>query len=93
MSLKIVIKPVNGHLLIEPLTHESFVASEKGQYEEIGVVIDVDTNLLVSLCKKGDKIYFDSWLACKYPKNDKEYYWLVRWEDVRAIEYANEIPE
>jgi co-chaperonin GroES (HSP10) len=82
-----MIKPVNGHLLIEPLTHESFVASQKDQYDEIGTVVDRDLHL-TGVIEPGDKVYFDSWLAAKYPKNDREFYWLVKWEDVRAADYA-----
>lgn len=92
-----MIRPVNGHILIEPLQHESFIASQKDQYDEIGIVVDLDANSLgyrhgdqiyAAPVHVGDKIYFDSWLAAKYPKNDKEWYWLVKWEDVRAVEYV-----
>lgn len=88
-----MIKPVNGHLLIEPLQHEGFMATQKETYEEIGVVIEVAGDVSVPgsegyavQIQKGTKVYFDSWLAAKYPKNDEEFYWLVKWEDVRAIE-------
>lgn len=88
-----MVKPVNGHLLIEPIPQENFIASQNDKYEEIGVVIAVpephpsglDKTLGVSV---GDKVYFDSWMAAKFPKKDVngEYYWLVKWEDVRAVE-------
>jgi co-chaperonin GroES (HSP10) len=82
-----MIKPVNGHLLIEPLKHDAFIASERDTYQEIGVVIEVAVEFPEQFTvKKGDKVYFDSWLAAKYPKNDTEFYWLVKWEDVRAVE-------
>lgn len=96
-----MIQPVNGHLIIEPLKHESFMALQKESYEEIGVVVDYDRNIksgksfyadnqqfpiLIEL-ERGSKVYFDSWLAAKYPKGvDGEYYWLVKWEDIRAVE-------
>ncbi len=82
--------PVNGHLLIEPVKHESFMSTQKDSYEEIGVVVahEPDNHHV----KTGDRVYFDSWLAARYPKNDTEFYWLVKWEDVRAIEHA-EVPE
>lgn len=79
-------KPINNHVLIEPVKHDSFIASQRQTYEEIGVVIDIADS--VTGVKKGDKVYFDSWLAAKYPKNDTEYYWLVKYEDIRAVEYA-----
>lgn len=100
-----MIKPVNNHLLIEPLPQESFIASDRTTYQEIGVVIDAADTLLgptmttstgihrdFGMVKKGDKVYFDSWLAAKFPKNETEYYWLVKWEDVRAVQHA-EIPK
>lgn len=97
-----MIKPVNGHLLIEPLPQESFIASDRTTYQEIGVVIDLPVELEpyesgtgrgpLSPVYVGDKVYFDSWLAAKFPKNETEYYWLVKWEDVRAVQHA-EIPE
>lgn len=89
-----MIKPVNGHLLIEPLTHKSFMESQRDTYEEIGVVLELPIELDMlepKEVKKGDKVYFDSWLAAKYPKEGStsdEYYWLVKWSDVRAIEAA-----
>ena len=78
-------KPVNKHLLIEPLKHESFISSDQGVYEEIGIVLAIAEDLSVK-AKVGDKVFFDPWLAAKYPKNDKEWYWLVRWEDIRGVE-------
>lgn len=87
-----MLKPVNSHLLIEPLKHDSFISSQKETYEEIGIVVAIpDSNHIINgfeseLPKVGDRVYFDSWLAAKYPKNDTEFYWLVKWEDVRGIE-------
>lgn len=77
-----MLRPVNGHLLIEPLEQESFIPSEQGTYQEIGVVVASGDCGDVS---PGDKVYFDSWLAAKYP-NGRDFYWLVKWEDVRAID-------
>lgn len=89
-------KPVNGHLLIEPLEHETFMAKDKDEYEEIGIVVDFASDLvhtfdgiLTRPVSVGDKVYFDSWLVAKYPKpggTDKESLWLVPWKDVRAVE-------
>ena len=80
-----MIQPINEHLLIEPLKHESFVASEKSTYEEIGIVTSNPPP--VTGIQKGDKVYFDSWLAAKYPTGKgNEFFWLVPWKDVRAIE-------
>lgn len=91
-----MIYPVNGHILIEPMEHEQFISTTKGTYEEIGTVVaaadDVISNLLRGSNLKinliGNKVYFDSWLAVKYPKKDSDaFYWLVKWDDVRATEY------
>lgn len=80
------ITPVNGHLLIEPIAYEAFIASQRETYQEIGIVID---NSGPDQAPVGSKVYFDSWLAAKFPREkDGEYYWLVKWEDVRAVEYA-----
>jgi co-chaperonin GroES (HSP10) len=89
-----MIKPVNGHILIEPITHESFMATQNDTYQEIGVVRGIPTEDLPPFSftvKVGDKVFFDSWLAARYPKaggRPDEFYWLVKWEDVRAIEHA-----
>lgn len=86
------LQPVNGHLLIEPIKHEAFIASQNETYQEIGIVVNTPVNLMDAFEDErpfiGDKVYFDSWLAVKFPKNDTEYYWLVKWEDVRAIEHV-----
>ena len=93
-----MIQPINDHVLIEPLLHKTFLPSEKGTYEEIGVVIDLPgkefpyTNI-----EKGDRVYFDGWLAAKYPKenpkDEDDFYWLVPFKDIRAIEHGKQIPE
>ena len=92
-----MITPVNGHLLIEPLKNEGFISSSSDTYQEIGVVVGLPNTTGLSLSapsvKIGDKIYFDAWLAAKFPKgNNGEFFWLVKWEDVRAIEHE-EIPK
>ena len=79
------LRPVNGHLVIEPLKHDGFMATQRETYEEIGIVTASSDNQVPD----GSKVYFDSWLAAKYPKLDTEegeFYWLVKWSDVRAVE-------
>lgn len=86
-----MIKPVNGHLLIEPVAHETFIASERGTFEEIGVVLATPDDMEIMSVKPvnvGDRVFFDSWMCAKYPKNDEEFYWLVPWSEVRAVEHA-----
>ena len=82
--------PVNNHILVEPVKHEKFMATDRVTYEEIGKVVTIPKAVesIVGV-KPGDKVYFDAWLAAKYPKEGTdEFYWLVKWEDVRAVEYA-----
>lgn len=94
-----MIKPVNGHILIEPEKHESFMARQQDTYEEIGTVLAIAPELClyeggtgageIDTVAIGDKVYFDAWLAAKFPgEKDDEHYWLVKWEDVRAVEHA-----
>lgn len=77
-----MLKPINNHVLIEPLKHESFISSQKGNYEEIGIVLDAGETEL----KIGDKVYFDSWLIARYPDGKGGEIWLVKFEDIRAYE-------
>jgi len=81
-----MIKPVNGHVVIEPVVHDGFIATTTQTYEEIGTIVAVPHDDLP--VKIGDKVYFDAWLAAKYPKSPTEFYWLVKWEDIRAIEHV-----
>jgi len=92
-----MIKPVNKHLLIRPVAHETFIASQSETYEEIGEVLAMDDDIndySTSLSagtsvRVGDRVYFDAWLAAKFPgEKDGEHYWLIRWEHVRAIDHA-----
>lgn len=87
--------PVNNHLLIEPLEHKEFMASERATYQEIGTVIHAGTFIQAGKnVKPGDKVYFDSWLAKKFPKEGSkdEFFWLVKWEDIVGVEYVEETP-
>lgn len=91
-----MIKPINGHLLIEPVKHETFMASEKGTYEEIGKVIELPATGCGSSTSAyghisvGDSVYFDSWLAAKYPTgNGNDFFWLVPYKDIRAIDHGD----
>ena len=102
-----MITPVNGHLIIEPIVNKEFVITSDDKYQEIGTVVAVeegmdtpqlaylDTNggsiVTSPIVKKGDKVYFDAWLAKKYPKaggKQDEFLWLVKWEHISAIERA-----
>ena len=76
-------KPVNGYVLIDPLVHESFTASSSETYDEIGTVIECSTSSFTI----GSKVYFDSFMAKKYPNptaNDKFIY-LVHKDEISAV--------
>ena len=72
---KKMLKPVNNHLVIEPIVQKSFMTSSDNKFQEIGVVISVADSIQVmngtytreqlSPVKVGDKVYFDSWLGNK----------------------------
>ncbi len=85
-----MITPINGHVLIEPMEMKGFMASQRGTFEEKGVVVNPGSSESI---EKGNIVYFDSWLASKYPKNEQEFFWLVNIEDIRAIETDEEISE
>lgn len=71
--------------MIQPLETDSFMATQKTTYEEVGLVLDADDpgkNYI------GTHVYFDSWLAKKFPvtgQTDK-FVWFVKFEDVVAYE-------
>jgi len=78
-------KPLNNHLMIQPLETDSFMAQQKTSYEEIGLVLEGPAELV------GKHVYFDSWVAKKYPVKGTtdQYVWFVKEEDLVAYE----IPE
>lgn len=81
-----MIKPINEYILIEPVAHESFTISQSVTYDEIGIVIDVSFIKDVVI-RIGDKVYFDSWMAAKFPKDvSGEFYWLVPFANIKAYE-------
>lgn len=97
-------KPINGHLLVEPLTHDSFISTQRETYEEIGVVIDdgVSDNIRTTYTqisshypKNGDKVLFDAWVAKKFPieGHDGKFYWFVPYADIVGVIYADKVPE
>jgi hypothetical protein len=95
-----MIIPINKHVLIEPIGQKSLFSP--GKYEEKGKVIAISDDLKdlfqgfdkkgKDAIKKGLNVWFDSWLAGKYPTGEQDedgeeiYFWLVRFEDIKAIE-------
>lgn len=83
------IKPINGHVLIELVKHESFMASDKERYEEIGQVVALPDDMPERLSDRlwGKKVLFSGWLAKKFPKTGTDdVYWLVDFKDIVAYE-------
>ena len=81
-----MIIPINGHILIKPLEHKTFLPSEKCQFDEIGIVLRIAQDV-VGFIGIGDKAYFDGWLSSKLPTGgEDEVFWLVPFKDVKAVE-------
>lgn len=71
--------------MIQPLETDSFMAQQKTTYEEVGVVIDAPEFISELI---GTNVYFDSWLAKKFPvkgETDK-FVWFVKYDDLVAYE-------
>lgn len=77
-------KPLNNHLMIQPLETDSFIATQRNTYEEVGVVLDAENAKSLIGCH----VYFDSWLAKKYPVPGEvdKFVWFVKYEDIVAYE-------
>lgn len=88
-----MIKPLNGHILIEPLEQSGYVQSDKTTYDEVGIVVSFPEHITDAYEEErpvvGYKVYFDSWQAAKFPKGNNEFYWLVPFSSIKAYE----IPE
>lgn len=83
-----MIIPINGHVVIEPVKHEEFMSSVRETFDEIGVVMQIADTISNSdhAVKIGQKVYFDSWMASKFPKGDGTHYWLVPFSNIKAYE-------
>jgi hypothetical protein len=67
-----MIRPLNNYVQIEPQAKEDFISSSDTTYNEVGIVIEVADN--VPCVNKGDVVYFDSWMASKFPDGKGGYY-------------------
>ena len=78
---------LNGYLKIEPVVHDGFIASQKDSYEEIGIVIARDEELCANI-PIGSKVYFDSFMAKKYPVEGEtgKFQWLIHFGEVVKYE-------
>lgn len=78
-------KPINSQIQIEPETIDEFMVSVKAKYDEIGRVVAVPEE--VKVIKPGDRVFFDSWQASKFPKDDKgNFFWFVPFDSIKAYE-------
>lgn len=79
-----MLKPINLHILIAPIKSEDFVEGA-GAFDEVGEVLALAEG--VTTVQIGQKVYFDSYLVARYPSGDIDKpYWLIKLEDVRAVE-------
>lgn len=72
----------NGYLKIAPVEHNSFIASDKTSYEEIGIVLAKDPQ--IENINIGSKVKFDSFMAKKYNVEGKEgeFEWYVNFSEI-----------
>lgn len=80
-----MIQPINGNILIEPITEQTAFSTAQTQYEERGRVIssDIQPGLILEI---GTIIYFDSWQAARFKDGEGKEIWLVHIDAVRAVE-------
>lgn len=78
--------PLNNYIQIEPEEHQEFIATTSTTYDEIGKVIAVADG--ITQVSPGDRVYFDSWMAAKFPAGEGKHYWLVPYSNIKAYEKA-----
>lgn len=82
---------INGYLKIEPVEQDSFMASEKTSYEEIGRVVARDKSVMIPI---GATVFFDSFMAKKYPgKEFGKFEWYIHIDEIVKYEHEQAIPE
>lgn len=81
-----MIKPINNYILIEPVPVESFIQTTDTKYNEIGVVVALAKE--ITDIPVGSKVYFDSYMAKRYPNPSKkgELMYLINRDEVAAID-------
>lgn len=77
---------LNKYLKVEPVDHEEFVVAMNGTYEEIGVVVAKDES--ITDIPLGAKVYFDSYIAKKYPilGEVNKFQWFVPYSEIVKYE-------
>lgn len=93
--------PLNNYVQIEPQVKEDFISSSTESYNEIGKVIALPNQVAIDgkryfsedlSLKVGDRVYFDSWMASKYPDGRGGFYWLVPFDNIKAYEPISKEP-
>lgn len=96
-----MIIPLNNHIQIEPEVKDDFITSSDTTYNEVGMVVALPNQISIDgkryfnedlSIRVGDRVFFDSWTAAKYPKKDGTFYWLVDFANIRAYESLLEKP-
>lgn len=83
--------PLNSQIQIEPEEHKDFIASTQTTYEEIGTIVMLPYMAPASTpLKVGMRVFFDSWMASKFPMEGGKYYWYVPHENIKAYEPLSE---
>ena len=72
---------------IEPIPHESFISTNRETFEEVGILVAKDET--ITDIPIGARVFFQAWMAEKYPNLDKKgsYHWVVPYSEVRMYEY------
>ena len=66
-------KPLNNHILIDPLPRDEFLG--EGKLEPMGTVLAIAEGITdVSV---GDTVYFEEFLAKKFPAEDDKFLWFI----------------
>lgn len=76
---------INGFVKIQPLQYKGFVAGDKVTYEQVGTVLACYEGCTIPI---GAKVWFDSFMAKKYPVPGKEneYEYFVNKDEVVKYE-------
>lgn len=78
------IKPINSHVLIEPVSEQGAFQSSQTTYEERGKILALAEE--VQGLSIGMYVYFDSWTAAKYKDGEGNEHWVVPYSHIRAYE-------
>jgi hypothetical protein len=80
---------LNKYVKIVPLEHKQYLPSDNNSYQEIGKVVNWDKSLTGLV--EGCLVYFDSFMAKKYPieGDDDNFQWFIEYSEIVKIEYPD----